>query len=205
MSKAAIKQYFDPEPTELSLEDRVYLEDFYDCDNEPTNVRLQKLALSLTFENGTPAETEALYIRATANLKKIAPNVQSITFNGGYLLNPIDETPEAFRKELVELKSHFDILGRLFKENGLPVKHVQFSVMETFEDYTLNDANYSELINELFAYELQSEEREHYKATFTYVADGTPFLVKCFFNNTNLRDREPKTRRRFYNAMSSVA
>ncbi|KAI6239963.1 hypothetical protein M3Y99_00510500 [Aphelenchoides fujianensis] len=202
-AKALIKQHFNPEPTELQLEDKIWLEDFYDCDEEPPNTQLRKLALSLSFENGTPAETEAFYAQAIRNLHKIAPQVTSITFNGGFCYSPLEETPDAFRRELHDLKNHFDSLARLFKANEMPVQDVHFSGMLTLERFTLLDADYPQLIHELFGHAVSTNEADQYMAAFDYTAEGIVFHVKLFMNITILRHYEPLARRRFYDAVRS--
>lgn len=97
---------FDSTASELNLRNKVFLEDLFDDDNESASIDgLKTLRLSIgydwaildafeifnfSFDNGSPAETEALYTRAVQNLKKIAPNLSTVYFDGGYIYNPVD-------------------------------------------------------------------------------------------------------------------
>lgn len=65
------------------------------------------------------------------------------------------------------------------------------------------DADYPQLIHELFGHTVSANEADQYMAAFDYTAEGVRFYVKLFMNITILRHFEPLARRRFYDAVRS--
>jgi len=183
----------------LDLKEKLYLEDFYDdTDNSPTE-SLEVLTLSISFDNGSPAENEALYTRAVQNLKKLAPNLKAVHFNGGYVYNPIDDNSEAFRKEIMDLRNHFDSLNKIFKNQELPVAAINFRGTQVFDQYSINEAFHSDLIHELFGHQMSEQEMETYSTQFTYTPNEIPFQIQLFFNvKAPSNNNEPKNRRRCF-------
>ncbi|KAI6223230.1 hypothetical protein M3Y95_00867500 [Aphelenchoides besseyi] len=186
--------------SDLNLEDQVYLEDFHSSQQEP-NTHVQSLQLSVSFENGTTGENEKFYTTAIENLKKSAPQLKTLSLNGGYLFNPKEDSATTFTKEAQALHDHFELLARLFRTQKLPVKSVNFVGMQTFSPKSVDDANYESVVNKSF--ELKDATYKDRSVVFSKQYDQTPFTVILHFSLTVLKGSD-ENRSRFYDAPVSI-
>ena len=100
---AALEEHFDVTAECLDLAGVVFLEDFYDVDELDVSrcSRLEMLVLGVAFDggaifdgapSGTPAEIEALYVRAIANMSKALARIEigELQLVGGYQNSSIE-------------------------------------------------------------------------------------------------------------------
>ncbi|KAI6174952.1 hypothetical protein M3Y97_00978300 [Aphelenchoides bicaudatus] len=196
MSKSkGVQMNFTAGSAVLDLKEKVFLEDFYyENENEGAKFEdLHNLTLGISFNNnGSPADEEVLYTQAIQNLLKMAPNLKAVHFYGSYVFDPIND--ETFCTELSNLRQHFDSLSKLFKTQELPVAAVNFQGTQLLEQYSVDEAIHSDLINKLFAYKLSEQELESHTANFTFTPNDVPFHIRLSFN---VKTKEGKLKNRF--------
>lgn len=77
----------------LDVVDQLYLEDFAStssyCQNIEPKHNLQTLRLSISFEDSK--NNEEFYTQSLKQLRQLAPNLQRLSFSGGYIYNPDEE------------------------------------------------------------------------------------------------------------------
>ncbi|KAI6220144.1 hypothetical protein M3Y99_01616400 [Aphelenchoides fujianensis] len=201
MSAEATSPLLPGNSADLDVESKVNLEDFHSADEQP-NPHVKSLALAVSFENGTTAENERFYAQAIANLRKATPNLESVSFDGGYIFNPKEDNAETFKAEVKALDEHFKLLARLFKSAGLNVKKVHFVGMWTFEQKTVEAADYANLLTKTF--DLKADEKPAaFQANFTKQIDGIPFEVKLSLSISILKNSDAN-RSRFYDAVVTI-
>lgn len=135
--------------------DQIYLEDFASTSaiysQLKSQVNLQSLRLSISFEESDRISSRELYTMAVKRLKCLFPNLQRLSLNGGYIYRPAKEvqlirfkisiksismfqTTEAVIDEVCHLRHHLDMLSSILVESKVPFLRLNFSAIFAFEE-----------------------------------------------------------------------
>ncbi|KAI6184970.1 hypothetical protein M3Y97_00654000 [Aphelenchoides bicaudatus] len=201
------------ETCSLDLTDQFYLEDLCASTSASTfystltpRMNLEKLRLSLSFECPEADESaEDFYKRGVLRLKELAPNLQKLNFEGGYVYRSPEENTQAVADELQRLRCHLDMLSSIFIANKLPVLRLHFSAIFTFEERTIRSSNVPDLLKETFDFcDHIVDERllQRGLIDFIYITNGLPFTIRLLTNVFILRDFVPLERNRFCDGTS---
>jgi len=196
----------------LDIVDQLYLEDFastgkFDSKLIPRR-NIKTLRLSITFENtdvSAKGQLEQLYVQSINNLKQLTPNLQSISFDGGYIYRPDEETVQAVLSELKLLRSHLEMLSSLFISQGLPVLRLHFSAIFAFDEKTIYEANVPDMLKNVFDFcdDIDGKFVQRGILNFIYITtNGLPFTIRLLLNVPILKNFVPFTRTRFCDGSS---
>jgi len=200
-------QLLDDSCSSLDAIDQLYLEDFAStsstfCPTLEPRPNLQSLRLSLSFED----KTEEAYRFALKRLMHLAPNLQRLSFNGGYVFRPEEESAQAVLDELRRLRSHLDMLSSVLVNERVPVLRLHFSAIFAFDENTIRSADVPEMLRKIFNFCDDIDERCVLKRgilDFIYTSNGVPLTVRLLFNVSILKNFLTAKRSRFADGSSA--
>uniref|UniRef100_A0A1I7S7S9 SEA domain-containing protein n=1 Tax=Bursaphelenchus xylophilus TaxID=6326 RepID=A0A1I7S7S9_BURXY len=201
MAENAPKIVLEKGKKEINLAGKTFLEDFYEQPGNEPQYELEKLTLSVSFENGSVERAWQFYTRAVTNLKMSAPSLKVIALDGGYVFNPEADTTSKFEEEIYHLREHLNLLVKTLKNAGIKVEPIRFVAIYTFQEISIHTA--PTVFRNVFNVELDPKQVEDKIVDFKYFVDDVEVKLKLSLSITLLKASE-RDRSRFYDAEVSI-
>ncbi|KAI6240231.1 hypothetical protein M3Y99_00480700 [Aphelenchoides fujianensis] len=143
---------FEKDRAFLSKVGEVFLEDYFHMDAVEPQFVLRRLQLSATVVNWThDAALDFYYTKCAKDLRKAAPNLQTVDLYGGYVLNPANQSELSLAKEFAVINRTVGAIVRsLTVSQRLNVEECSFDAIIAIDRNTAEAAEYSRHLAKVF-------------------------------------------------------
>ncbi|KAI6223826.1 hypothetical protein M3Y99_01423400 [Aphelenchoides fujianensis] len=179
----------------------VWLEDFAAIARPQPQPAVRSLDFSVSLAGGLDGDLgqlHAFYGRCARNLRRAAPRLRWIGWNGGYVFNPENGTAQELEDELRLLHAHLAFLSATAARFGWELGAFDFHAVLVAEPAVVRAAHLAPLLRELFGRAPTAAEQRAQAATFSARLAAADVRVHLSFTNAALFRDSPHRRSPFF-------
>ncbi|KAI6216803.1 hypothetical protein M3Y99_01798600 [Aphelenchoides fujianensis] len=139
--------------------------------------------------NTPKSATDEKFAKMVALLKRIAPNVDTVSLTGNHMFKPTNENrPEVIKEEMLYVRSFLKQMIAAFSKQNVRVETFRYVVGIVVPDKIRKQVDFARLIHETFGYQPSQEEVDSKTVGMVLNIDGTPCFLGVGLNPSQKED-----------------